>query len=120
MAHLFNNCCNRDHVRIFGEGAFFDLDLRGRQASMAQDLGAGDKCIVASYGDRPSVVVFDWYTFTHEERMADETGEIVRVMHGVRTRSEVLDKTTAARTAPYEHLFNCRGQFKQRSVVRPR
>jgi hypothetical protein len=105
MTFLFNNCRNRDHSR-YGEGAFFDLDLRGRQASLARDLRSGDSCVVASYGD--AEVVFRWYSFGHEKRMLDEGGELVRVLFGRWTKTVSLAKGLAARTPPYAHLFEGR------------
>jgi hypothetical protein len=115
MTFLFNNCRNRDHSR-YGAGAFFDLDLRGRQATLAQGLRAGDTCIVASYGDAD--VVFRWHSFAHEKRMLDENGELVRVLFGRLDKSESLAKSKAAETPPYAHLFDRNGRFKIVSVVR--
>jgi hypothetical protein len=115
MTFLLNNCRNRDHSR-YGAGAFFDLDLRGRQATMAKGLRAGDICIVASYGD--AEVVFRWYAFAHEKQMLDENGELVRVLFGRLDKSESLAKAVAARTPPYAHLFDRNGKFKIVSVVR--
>jgi hypothetical protein len=115
MTFLFNNCRNRDHAR-FGDGAFFDLELQGRQATFARGLRPGDTCIVASYGD--AEVVFRWYAFVHEKRMLDEGGELVRVLFGRLNKTESLAKAAAARTLPYAHLFDRNGKFKIVSVVR--
>ena len=30
----FNNCHKRDHVKLYGKDAFFDLDIFGSQAKM--------------------------------------------------------------------------------------
>lgn len=115
MTFLFNNCRNRDHSR-HGEGAFFELDLTGRQGTMARDLRAGDSCVVASYdGDH---VVFRWFAFAHEKRMLDEGGELVRVLFGRRTKSMALSKAAAAKTEPYAQLFDRNGKFKIVSVVK--
>lgn len=114
MTFLFNNCRNRDHSR-YGEGAFFDLELRGRQGTMARGLRPGDTCIVASYdGDH---VVFRWFDFAHEKRMLDEGGDLVRVLFGRRTKSIALAKAAASRTEPFSHLFDRNGKFKIVSVV---
>ena len=94
MTFLLNNCRNRDHSR-YGAEAFFDLELRGRQATMAKGLRSGDTCIVASYGD--AEVVFRWYVFGHEKRMLDENGELVRVLFGRLSKTESLAKAHAAR-----------------------
>lgn len=115
MTFLFNNCRNRDHAR-YGPGAFYDLDLRGRQASMAKGLRPCDTCIVASHGE-PGFVVFHWYAFVHEKRMLDENGELVRVLFGRPRKSETLAKTVAAETHPYAHFFDRHGHFKIASVL---
>ena len=116
MTFLFNNCRNRDHAR-YGAGAFFDLALSGRQATMAKGLRAGDTCIVASYAES-GLVVFHWHAFAHEKRMLDEKGELVRVLFGRPRRMELMAKAQAAKTRSYEAFFDRLGHFKIGSVFR--
>src|SRR5436305_105199 len=58
----FNNCHNRDHVALFGSGAFFDLGTTGRQGTQARDLQPGQPCVVAEWSPDKRIV-FDWYSF---------------------------------------------------------
>ena len=64
---FFNNCHNRDHIALYGSGAFFDLMNSGRQATQARDLIPGQTCVVASNSD-DGQLAFSWYSFTHEAR----------------------------------------------------
>jgi hypothetical protein len=116
MTFLFNNCRNRDHAR-YGAGAFFDLALSGRQATMAKGLRPGDTCIVASYAES-GFVAFHWYAFAHEKRMLDEKGELVRVLFGRARKMDLVAKAQAAKTRSYENFFDRHGHFKIGSVFR--
>lgn len=115
---FFNNCINRDHQRIFGPGAFYDLETSGRQATLAQDMRPGDTCIVVAYEDKARTVVrFTWYQFTHETRQPDEKGMLARVLWGQPYQSEALSKRQAAEDTRFHILFNKLGHFKQVSVM---
>jgi hypothetical protein len=74
----FNNCHKRDHVDLYGNDAFFDLDLFGSQATdadrLARELSIGDICIVATpdvVGDLTCDIPFDSYRFSGEKIMRD-------------------------------------------------
>ena len=86
---LFNNAHNRDHVKHYGAGAFYDVDPREVEAYR---LRPGDTCIVTSYRDSERDLVLDWYTLADERPMIDENGERVRVLFGRLQRSESLQK----------------------------
>ena len=118
MALLLNNCRRRNHAKLYGPNAFYDLDLAGRQAGMAIDVAAGDACVVAAPANGDNVIEFSWFRFSNEERRPDEHGVEVRVLFGVFVGSEQLDRTTATETEPYSRFFNVKGDFKQQSVIR--
>lgn len=114
----FINCGNRDHERLFGPGAFFDLGINGMQATMAQNLRSGDICIVARYANKARTVVnLAWYSFTHETKQTDDKGIPQRVLHGTLQKSESLSKSDAATDARYQYMFAKNGAFKRRSVL---
>lgn len=118
MAVLFNNCRGRDHARLYGPEAFFDLDVVGPQADMATGLQPGDECVVAVAvpGDRVEVALC---FFAHEQVVdsPDRPGASARVQFGTWLRSEKLPKAVAAGSAQCAASFNVNGHFKQRSVV---
>jgi hypothetical protein len=119
MPRFFNNCRRRDHVSIYGENAFYDLNRFGKQADMATDLKRGEECIVATpNGD--GNVEFVWFSFTEEKIMPDENDVPTRVQFGKRLRAETLSKTEAAETEPYAVFFNVNGDFKRPSVITPK
>lgn len=110
----FNNCHNRDHVALFGSGAFFDLGTTGRQGTQARNLRPGQRCVVAEWGPDKQIV-FDWYSFTYESRLIDEHGAPDRVFFGRLFASEELPKETAAHSGRYAALFKSNGQLKNGS-----
>src|ERR1043165_6488090 len=74
----FNNCHKRNHVRLYGKEAFFDLETTGPQAEvasrLANELSVGDKCIVATpdiEGDTSCDITFDSYRFLRHVVMPD-------------------------------------------------
>ena len=75
--YLFNNCRNRQHVAMYGNGAFYDLNTTGFQATLANNLPVGETCVVASLGPMDNVT-FDWYRFVRET-----VKEIARVYRAV-------------------------------------
>ncbi len=119
MTVFFNNCRGRDHARLFGPTAFYDLNTTGLQAKMATNLTAGQECVVASYDDIGRVV-FNWYVLSKEtvEPDPDEPQTKVRVFRGKLLKSEQMSKGKAAKTKPYSVFFNVRGDFKRPSVVK--
>lgn len=116
MIVYFNNCHGRDHVRIYGIGAFYDLDTVGLQATKAKNLRVGQKCIVVS----PSIdgqIVFNWFSFLRETLMPDDTGTFCRVFFGTPIKSEILLKVDAAREQFYSMFFDKNGNFKRQSII---
>lgn len=111
---FFNNCHGRDHVRLFGAGAFFDLGISGRQAAQARDLVPGQLCVVGSYNEDGGVI-FGWYMFSREALLPYDDDQ-VRVFFGRFLASEPLAKQRAARSRRYCALFKTTGDFKQGSV----
>ena len=110
----FNNCRNRDHVALFGSGAFFDLGTTGRQGTQARNLSPGQRCVVAEWGSDKQIV-FDWYSFTYVSLLVDEHGAADRVFFGRLFASEAVPKETAARSGRYAALFKSNGQLKNGS-----
>ena len=117
----FNNCCARNHAKLYPPGAFYDLYLFGRQANMATDISPGDECVVATPVEGGDIE-FKWFSFTHERimEMPDEPGTKVRVQFGKRIRSECRPKAEAARSGLYSIFFNVNGHFKRLAVIQPK
>lgn len=107
----FNNCHNRDHVALFGAGAFFDLGTTGRQGTQARGLYPGQPCVVAER-EPDNRITFDWYSFTYEALLLDEHGAPARAFFGRLFASEILPQEVAARTERYAALFRSKGRFK--------
>lgn len=115
---FFINCGNRDHKRLFGADAFFDLGVDGSQATMAKHLRPGDTCIVARYANRSrDTVTLSWISYTHETRQSDDEGIPQRVLHGTLQKMESLSKIAAAADLRYKQMFAKNGAFKRRSVL---
>lgn len=113
----FNNCHNRDHVALFGNGAFFDLGTTGRQGSQALGLLPGQPCVVAEWAPDKRIV-FDWYSFGYEALLQDEHGAPDRVLFGRLFSSDTLSKESAAASPKYAPLFRATGHLKIGSVFR--
>jgi hypothetical protein len=112
---FFNNCHNRDHIGLYGSGAFFDLGNSGRQGRQARDLIPGQVCVVVSYTEDDRFA-FRWYSFTHEAQLPDERDILGRVFFGRLLASETLPKSKAAHSVRYSALFKRTGELKQGSV----
>jgi len=113
----FNNCHNRDHVKLFGNGAFFDLGTSGRQRTQGRDLSPGQRCVVAERAS-DNQVTFKWYSFMYEALLRDERDIPARVFFGRLLASESLAKQTAASSDRYSALFKANGDLKNGSVFR--
>jgi len=115
----FNNCHNRDHVALFGSGAFFDLGTSGRQAAQARNLLQGQLCVVVerTTGER---LAFGWYSFEIEVLLPpsdSSTHETFnRVFFGKLLASEEQTKSMAAHSRRYSALFKINGNLKNGSV----
>jgi 5-methylcytosine-specific restriction endonuclease McrA len=112
----FNNCKGRDHARIFGRDAFFDLNVTGQQAKQALNLPVGQNCVVASYASDGGIT-FDWYSLTEETVLPDDQGTECRVFFGNLTSTETLSKSAALGTKRVSPFFNVNGHFKRPSVI---
>src|SRR5262249_2095821 len=111
----FNNCHNRDHVALFGSGAFFDLGTTRRQGTQARNLHPGQPCVVAEcLPDKR--IVFGWYSFSYEALLPDEHGAPDRVFFGRLFASETMPKEAAATSGRYAALFRSNGHLKIGSV----
>jgi hypothetical protein len=111
----FNNCHNRDHVALFGSGAFFDLGTSGRQGSQARNLPEGQLCVVAERA-RSDEIAFHWYSFAHETLLRDEQNRPDRVFFGRILATDVVAKSQAAGSVRYKALFKANGDLKNGSV----
>ena len=116
MIVYFNNCQRREHERIYGSGAFYDLNTFGSQATKAHNLGVGQQCIVAT-PEKDGMVVFSWYELLRESDMPDDKGDRYRVFFGKRIKSGTLSKGDAARDGLYSTFFDKNGKFKRPSVI---
>lgn len=115
----FNNCKNRPHERLFGPGAFYDLNVAGIQASQAVGLPVGQQCVVATTAP-DSRVTFTWYSFLRERRLPERGNPDrtrYRVFFGDPLLAETLAKDAAAAHPRYRAFFNVRGHFKQQSTI---
>jgi hypothetical protein len=107
----FNNCHNRDHVSLFGSGAFFDLATTGRQGAQARNLHPGQPCVVAERAT-DKLIVFGWYSFSYEALLPNELGDPDRVYFGRLFYSETMPEESAATSDRYAALFRSKGRFK--------
>ncbi|HEX4000135.1 MAG TPA: hypothetical protein VHX65_16395 [Pirellulales bacterium] len=115
----FNNCKNRPHERLFGLGAFYDLNVSGIQASQAVGLLSGQDCVVATTA-ADNRVTFTWYSFLRERRLHERDSEdrtLYRVFFGDALHAETLSKEAAAAHSRYRAFFNVRGYFKQQATI---
>ena len=118
MRAFMNNINGRRHENIYGQGAFFDLDLTDGQAKMIPAMIPEMECIVASYGDKlKSTVVFTTHVFLREAKCASERpGETCRVFFGRLIKTERMSKMDAKVDPRYAPFFNKLGHFKQPSA----
>ena len=115
MLVYFNNCRRRDHLRIYGEDAFYDLNT-GPHAHLVRNLDVGQECIVAT-PRKGGTVEFGWFSFSHEAVKLDDTKTPCRVFFGRFIKSETYPKAVAAKTEAYAPFFNIVGNFKRQSVI---
>src|SRR6266566_3808177 len=92
---LFNNCHGRNHPAIYGDGAFYDLETTGTQATKAIGLRPGQTCVVASVDDDRRLTL-TWFSLTREALRRDATGSKQRVFLGEALRGLALSKAAAA------------------------
>jgi hypothetical protein len=123
LTFFFNNCHGREHARLFGSGAFFDLWTTSEsQAIQAEKvnrrLRTGDECIVATRAT-DGQMVFTSYSFVHatDKPNPDDHGMPTIVFFGTAGTSETLSKGDAAQHLIYSAFFVKNGNFKRRSVI---
>ncbi len=117
-AYYLSNCNARQHSRIFGSGAFYDLGVTGHQANLAIDLSKGQHCVVAT-PEKNEKIAFEWFKFARMAVKPDDEGVRCRVFFGDSIREEKLSKGDAARHPLYSIFFNKNGDFKRgHSVLR--
>jgi hypothetical protein len=124
--YFFNNCRGREHSRMYGRGAFYDLGTTGFQATKATDFGVGDKCIVATRrqgNDRK--IEFTRFVCKRVETIKqtmnpqDEDYKMLnRVFFRTVVKRETLSKGKAARHKDYSAFFDRNGNFKRQSAIR--
>ncbi len=120
--YRFNNCHNRNHPDLYGNGAFFDLETTGRQAEvadrLANELTVGETCIVAA-PDITDDITFDWYRFSREAVKRDRERNVdCHAYFGEHFKTETLSRANARRKPIYKEFFNVNGRFKRPSVQR--
>ena len=116
MTHYLNNCKNRDHVGIFGDDAFYDLDTIGPQASLKPDIRTRDYCVVVSQPEGENLL-FTWFKFASFRYAADKTGNVCQVFCGVFEKSEQVPRAEAPQHKYYRPFFDKNGHFKRQSVL---
>jgi len=122
----FNNCHKRDHINLYGYDAFFDLNMFGSQAKVAdrlrRELNIGDTCIVATpdiVGDITCDITFDHYEFSGVKIMRDRERRVdCHVYFGKHVKPETLSRADARCHRVYKYFFNVNGYFKRPSVQR--
>lgn len=118
MRAYMNNLSGRKHAQIYGDGAFFDLDLTGRQATMLRGIAPNTVCLVATYADRAhSKVTISTYLLEREANCPSETpGEICRVFFGAKQREITLPRSEAPDHAEFAPFFNRERNFLRGSA----
>jgi hypothetical protein len=118
MPHYLNNCKNRDHAKLYGPGAFYDLDTTGTQVQAWANarMRPGDWCVVANE-PQTGLIRFAWYKYTESKLDEDENQWRVRVLCGVFEKEESMSKAAAFANKYYRPFFNKNGHFLQRSII---
>ena len=115
--YLFNNCRNRQHANLYGNGAFYDLDTTGSQAKVARRLAnnlvANETCIVASLDETTGDITFDWFRFSGERELSDNNRVLCHAYFGEQFDTATLSRTEAQRHPIYHQFFNVNGHFKR-------
>ncbi len=118
------NVHRRNHQKIYGPGAFFDLNQDGQQANLLLDIRPQQECLVVSYSEakgqrKDPEVEFSTYLFERAELLeSEDAGVFCRVFFGSIKSSLTMSKSTAIKMPIYAPFFSKIGHFKQRSVVK--
>lgn len=78
--YLFNNCHNRQHVAMYGNGAFYDLNTTGFQLHWQTIFELVKRACRFTRSDEQHY--FDWYRFVRETVKSDNTGVTCRAFFG--------------------------------------
>lgn len=117
-AYYLSNCNARQHARMFGSGAFYDLGVTGHQARLATDLSKDQQYVVAT-PTKDGKIAFEWFRFSRMTVKPDDEGIRCRVFFGDSIKEGKLNKGDAARHPLYSIFFNKNGDFKRgHSVLR--
>lgn len=116
MPHYLNNCKNRDHQKLFGPDAFYDLDTFGLQAQKQFGIRPDEFCVVASQ-PVSGQIRFVWYKFSGYRLAIDDIQNNVRVLLGKFEKEETMTKAEAASHKYYRPFFDKNGNFKRQSVL---
>jgi hypothetical protein len=122
----FNNCRKRNHVQLYGNEAFFDLETSGTQAKvadrLANELSLGETCIIATPDIKSHItcdVTFDSYRFSREMVKPDPVRNVpCHAYFGKLFKTETMSRRDAMRHPVYSNFFNINGHFKRPSVMR--
>jgi hypothetical protein len=125
---LFNNSRKRNHVKLYGNDAFFDLETSGPQAKVADrlatELTVGETCVVATPDiqyDTASDVTFDTYRFSRGAVKRDRERNVpCHAYFGKLSKTETMSRREAMKHPVYSQFFNINGHFKRPSVMRLR
>jgi hypothetical protein len=113
--YFLSNCNRRQHARMYGPGAFYDLDVEGHQAKLATDISKGQKCVVATpkNPNKNRDIAFEWFVLARIAIKRDvERDVLCRVFFGDHIDEETLSKGDAARHPLYKIFFDTNGNFK--------
>jgi hypothetical protein len=113
--YFLPNCNRRQHARMYGPGAFYDLDVEGHQAKLAKDISKGEKCVVATpkNPNKNRDIAFEWFVLARIAIKRDvERDVLCRVFFGDHIDEETLSKGDAARHPLYQIFFDTNGNFK--------
>ncbi|MCW8108899.1 DUF3883 domain-containing protein [Alteromonas ponticola] len=115
---LLNNSRRRDHESLFGNGAFYDLDVIGGQSKYLTEISYGQICVVAHFKDirTKNVVVFSWYKFESIKYLIDDKNTKVRAFFGILLYEDEYYYHGLNEHIIYGELFNKNSVFKQVSV----
>jgi hypothetical protein len=119
MLYYLNNWRNRDHARIYGGSAVFDLWADGVEDKRVREMQPGDTCLILSRASEVNVAV-SRCVFTNAVRGPDDHAARrgVWILHGTTSGREVLPKADASRHSEYARFFNKLGHVCQWSVLR--
>ncbi len=97
--YYLSNCKRRQHARMYGVGAFYDLDVERHQANLATDISKGQKCVVATPTKKNgNEIALECFVLSRIViKRDDERDVLCRVFFGKRINQETLSKADAAR-----------------------